>query len=160
MTLQVSEHWRTYENRLSREDDPSGEASNQDDPTRAGVILTSGKTTVMMEPTKMSWHKGSGRPQSPIRPGVYIGHEEGEQIELRHHAHKPPANLPPSARKTSTGLFKAVSAPVRPATSAVILAAREPRGTGRKIRHIERAEESQTVWEGIVQKIEEEGQTD
>lgn len=163
MTEQLSEVWGIHSVssvRLSREDDPSGQAGDQDDAMGAGVSLTSGKTRVMVEPTMMSWHKASGRPQSPMRPGVYVGHEEGEQIELGRHAHKPPANLPPSARKTSTGLFKAVSPPIRPATSAVIVAAREPRGTGRRIRHIERAEESQTVWEGIVQKIEEEGQTD
>lgn len=111
---------------------------------RSVAVITQGTTFD-------SWKDRRGpRPRSPLRPGVYVGHEAAEHASLAQLG-KMPAGLPVTAdRAFNTGLFpKITTHPMRPVTSDAVVQARKPRESG----------PSRSIWQEMLSRLEDEGKT-
>jgi len=122
--------------------------------THSAYVKASGQTSISMitRPTSKSWTR-TGRPHSPLRPGVYAGPDAPESAKAR------PTCLPEEAKwvTAGTGLFQGISPPLRPATSDVITLARASVG---QRTHERRLSAGPSMWDSIVNKMEDEGRTD
>lgn len=102
------------------------------------------------------------RPISPLRPGVYCGHDDKDAVKARDGV-RPPTGLPQGATwgHGVTGMWSSLSPPVRPATAGFQEAVRAPPQAQKHGGH--RASDlaaGMSVWQHIASKIEDESRTE